>query len=188
MFDMYNQYTNPNNDTDVKPKDRRKKLKSQSNALNAGGTLVIIIFVVLCLTIFGLLAFATSFADKKLADKNLLSVSQYYEADAEAERTLARVFGELYGIKPLNADITEKQLSAISEIKISSVIETSDGKIEVSYSIPVNDMQTIECVIDFYTDAQTENLKYEIIKWQVVITGNLDYSDSSFDYIWSGEL
>lgn len=61
-----------------------------------GGSSLLVIFAVLCLTVFALLGFSTVQADKRLADISIQAVSDYYAADCAAEEILARLrSGEL---------------------------------------------------------------------------------------------
>ena len=56
-----------------------------------GGASLLVIFAVLCLTVFALLGFSTVQADKRLADVSIQAVSDYYAADCAAEETLAKL-------------------------------------------------------------------------------------------------
>ena len=56
-----------------------------------GGSSLLVIFAVLCLTVFALLGFSTVQADRRLADASIAAVSGYYAADCEAERILAQL-------------------------------------------------------------------------------------------------
>ena len=56
-----------------------------------GGSSLLVIFAVLCLTVFALLGFSTAQADRRLADASIQAVTGYYKADLEAERILARL-------------------------------------------------------------------------------------------------
>ena len=56
-----------------------------------GGSSLLVIFAVLCLTVFALLGFSTVQADKRLADVSIQAVSDYYAADCAAEEILARL-------------------------------------------------------------------------------------------------
>ena len=63
---------------------------SKREALPAvGGSSLLVIFAVLCLTIFALLGLSTVQADSRMAEASCNAVRQYYEADAEAEQILA---------------------------------------------------------------------------------------------------
>lgn len=56
-----------------------------------GGSSLLVIFAVLCLTVFALLGLATVTADKRLADDNYEAIRAYYEADCQAEQILAEI-------------------------------------------------------------------------------------------------
>ena len=56
-----------------------------------GGISLLVVFAVLCLTIFGLLSLATVQADGRLADASAQAVTDYYAADCEAQAILARL-------------------------------------------------------------------------------------------------
>lgn len=56
-----------------------------------GGSSLLVIFAVLCLTVFALLSLSTVLADKRLADASAEAVSAYYEADCRAEEIFAKL-------------------------------------------------------------------------------------------------
>lgn len=53
-----------------------------------GGSSLLVIFAVLCLTLFALLGLTTVMADVRFANDNCNAVTAYYEADCEAEKIL----------------------------------------------------------------------------------------------------
>ena len=54
-----------------------------------GGSSLLVIFAVLCLTIFALLGLSTVQANKRLSDISVKAVSDYYSADCQAEEIFA---------------------------------------------------------------------------------------------------
>ena len=56
-----------------------------------GGSSLLVIFAVLCLTVFALLGFSTVQADKRLSDISAEAVSDYYAADCRAEEIFAQL-------------------------------------------------------------------------------------------------
>ena len=56
-----------------------------------GGSSLLVIFAVLCLTVFALLSLSTVQADGRLSEAAVASVAAYYEADCRAEEILARL-------------------------------------------------------------------------------------------------
>lgn len=60
-----------------------------------GGISILMVFVVLCLTTFGLLTLATARAEMRLTEKNAQSVAAYYESSGRMQELLAEIDGAL---------------------------------------------------------------------------------------------
>lgn len=56
-----------------------------------GGSSLLVIFAVLCLTVFALLALSTVEAGGRLSEKAISSVEEYYAADTRAEEIVAEL-------------------------------------------------------------------------------------------------
>ena len=56
-----------------------------------GASSLLVIFGVLCLTVFALLSISSVLAERRLADAAVDSVTAYYEADLQAEEVFARL-------------------------------------------------------------------------------------------------
>ena len=56
-----------------------------------GGSSLLVIFAVLCLTVFALLSLSSVQAERRLADAATQSVVDYYQADLRAEEIFARL-------------------------------------------------------------------------------------------------
>lgn len=69
--------------------NRSKKISFTPHA--AGGISLLVIFAVLCFTIFALLSLSTVQADNKISTAMVESISEYYEADCRAQTVLARL-------------------------------------------------------------------------------------------------
>ena len=112
------------------------KFRTVSPAVGASSLLVI--FAVLCLTVFSMLCIGTALADQRLADASRDAVTAYYEADCAAEEILARLrAGEIPENVSRNGDI-------------------------YSYCCRVSDTQKLQVSLRL-----TGN-HYEILLWQVV--------------------
>jgi len=211
MYDPYNPYETQKPGIEVNFKSNRiSKKKTGIGTVNAGGAIIIIIFVVLCLTIFGLLSFTTSFADKKLADKNLRSVEQYYKADSEAEKTLAMIYDAIYARTRsgygASADVIQSAVSEVkqrismpdsSDTKINNTLGEMDvyeknGGVAVLYKTIMGDSgedEKIKFYLDseviFYYDANTNKLSYKISIWKVVFDADFEYDNNQYN-VWNG--
>ncbi len=63
--------------------------------LSVGTSSILMIFVVLCLTTFGVLSFVTANADYKLSRKNADAVFAYYQSDSKADELLKMIDSRL---------------------------------------------------------------------------------------------
>lgn len=182
-------------------RNRVRGRKNESGAINAGGAIIIIIFVVLCLTIFGLLSFTTAFADKKLADRNLLNIKQYYEADSSASEKLAQIYNYIYGYYGNHSQNNRNNRNnSLSEAFAGDDVfdfevymaepgddeyagnDTDTPELTIFYATPMNNIQSILSEINFYYDTGTDTLLYKITEWKVVLTSEFD----SFQYDGQG--
>ena len=103
-----------------------------------GASSLLVIFAVLCLTIFALLSISTLQADGRLSDHAANAVTNYYEADAQAEEILARLRA---GEKPEGV--------------------SREGNL-YTYTCAVSDTQLL------VVQVMVEGSDYTILRWQVI--------------------
>ena len=70
------------------------KNKTQKS-LNLGALTILVVFTVLCLTVFSVLSLASAEADSRLTGRNTQQAKRYYEADNLAEEFLSKIGGIL---------------------------------------------------------------------------------------------
>lgn len=120
---------------------------SSEQAPIVGGSSLVVIFAVLCLTVFALLGLSTVRADERLADINVKAVTDYYSAEFEAETIFAKI---------RSGEIPEGVL------KENNVF---------SYSCKVSETQVL-CV-----EVAFEENEWNILRWQTVSTTEWSESD-----------
>ena len=103
-----------------------------------GGSSLLVIFAILCLTVFTLLALSTVQADNRLSEASIDAVSNYYAADYEAETIFA--------------DIRAGKAPDFVSI---------DGDL-YSYSCPISDTLTLE------VEVSCQNEIWTVLRWQAV--------------------
>ena len=114
----------------------KRNAKASVPAIGANSLLVI--FAVLCLTVFALLSLSTVLAEKRLADASAQTVQAYYAADLQAEEIFARLrMGE----------------------KVDGV--QTDGT-HFFYSCPVTAHQMLE------VELEKEDDGWRVCRWQVI--------------------
>lgn len=103
-----------------------------------GGSSLLVIFAVLCLTVFALLSLSTVQAEKRLSDAAADGVTAYYKADLEAEKIFAKLrAGETVpGVREENGN--------------------------VMYTCQISENQTLQVELK-----KTED-RWQIIRWQTV--------------------
>ena len=105
-----------------------------------GGSSLLTIFAVLCLSVFALLSVSTVRAEKRLADASLQAITDYYAADTQAETIFARLrSGEFVPGVEVRDDI-------------------------YSYSCPISPSQSLMVVL------KAAEGEWEILRWQAMVT------------------
>ncbi len=103
-----------------------------------GGISLLVVFAVLCLTVFALLTLTTVQADSRLGDSSLQAVTDYYAADCKAQKILALLRA---GEMPEGV--------------------TKEGDY-YQYTCPVSENQNLEVSVSLEGDT------YEILYWRAV--------------------
>ena len=113
-----------------------------------GSASIVLIFAVLCMTIFALISLKTALADKVLVDEQELLTVRYYDADMRAEYTLAGILKE---------DELPREVSLIDN---TDNTQHPDAKV-VSFVCDVSDAK------ELYVEAAIYENSYDILKWQM---------------------
>ena len=113
-----------------------------------GGSSLLVIFAVLCLTVFALLGMSTVQAGGRLSQATAQAVSDYYAADRQAEEIFARLRA---GDRP------------------EGVTET-DGV--YSYACPISENQQL------YVELQRSQDRWQVLCWQAQSTAEWETDDS----------
>lgn len=113
-----------------------------------GGSSLLVIFAVLCLTVFALLSLSTVQADGRLTAISANAAKAYYEADAKAEAILARIrAGELPESVKQAGDIYQ-------------------------YSCEVSETQVLKVTV------RIEENSYEVLQWKTMSIADWEADDS----------
>ena len=105
-----------------------------------GGSSLLVIFAVLCLTVFALLGLSTVQADTRLSDASAEAIQAYYAADNAAETILAR----------------------LRSGEIPDGVEVNGSW--YTYSCPINENQSLFVTVQINGDA------YTVLQWQTLPT------------------
>jgi len=95
-----------------------------------GGSSLLIIFAVLCLTVFALLGLSTVQANRRLSDTSLQAVTDYYAADRQAETILAKLrTGEMPDGVSQNGDVLSYSCPISSTQILAVEVRSGDWEI-----------------------------------------------------------
>jgi len=133
-------------------------VRKKERAPLVGGSSLLVIFAVLCLTVFALLTLSTVEAGGRLSERAARSLEAYYAADARAEEILTALRDQ---------EIIENGL----------VKDEGDGV--VSYMVPIDETQALR--VRVRVEAQQA---YQVLQWQAVSTASWEASDKI--EVWDG--
>ncbi len=119
--------------------EMREKNENSFPAIT-GASSLLVIFCVLCLTVFALLSLSTVSSDHRISEENAKALTAYYDADSEANEVLAELRGG----------------------SVPEGVTLADGAYE--YSCTVSGTQMLKVRV------RVEGTEYEILQWQTVST------------------
>ena len=124
-----------------------KKMKFSPPVI--GGSSLLVIFSVLCLTVFALLSLSTALADKRLSDASVEAVREYYQADSQAEEIFARL---------RNGELPD-------------AVEQTGNRFW--YQCPISDTQTL------FVELENDGSRWIVRRWQAEAETRMKESDLS---------
>ena len=130
-----------------------------------GGASLLVVFAVLCLTVFALLSLSTVRANGRLSETSARAVADYYAADCAAQEILARLRN---GETPLEAT-SHPEDSWHDPLAV-----------RYTYEVPISDSQELQ--VEVLLDGED----YEILRWQAQYTGEWETVEN-LD-LWDGGL
>ena len=140
-----------------------------------GSASIVMIFAVLCLTVFAALSFETAGYEQRLAEKSAASVEAYYVADGIAEERYLQIY-QLLQQQNLDAD---RLVTELEHIGVSMEIGTAQTKL--SYTVPIDDMQELQVTLLWY-----ENKVLQIAQWSAAAAVPWEAEDTI--QVWDGTL
>lgn len=113
-----------------------------------GGSSLLVIFAVLCLTVFALLGLSTVQAGQRLSNASAEAVESYYQADARAEEILARLrCGEM----PEGVTVWDDRYA---------------------YECPISETRSLQ------VEVRMNGEEYTVLRWQAVSTVEWETDDN----------
>lgn len=114
--------------------------EKKSNPLYGIGTVTLLtVLLILCFTLFSVLALSSAQADRRLTEKNAEMTKAYYLADSRGEETLA-------ALAALENPTADQALAAIDPAYSPQITETEDGLL-AELQIPVGETQILSIAL-----------------------------------------
>ena len=136
--------------------------------MGVGSSSMVLVFAVLCLTVFSLITLVVARNNKALADAEAKLVTEYYEADAQAERILAEIIDQAPFLP-----------ESVDGVQVDSYWDMDLGVDVATYLYPVSDAKELYIKLAIDWDA------VYIIGWQMLDVGEWEY-DGSLG-VWLGD-
>lgn len=144
----------------------------KSSGINIGSASIIMVFSVLCLTVFAVLSLITANSEYKLAVKSTDVIKNYYAADNAATEKLA-VLKDTFD----DGDFADVQTKAT---ELGIICESAGADVTLSFEEKVTDTQALS-VKATYTSGD-----FRIDEWKLISTDEWN-ADAGFE-LWDGEF
>ena len=109
-----------------------KVKKTSYPPVNMGISLMLVVFIVICMIIFSILSLSTALKDYNYSKENAENTKEYYEACNRGERELALIY--------------------------TNLSDYADGE-ELEYLITMNDDKALQIITKFYPSNNTYEIK-----------------------------
>lgn len=141
--------------------------KRKYPTINIGSSSMLVVFIILCLVTFSVLSVASANNDRKYSEKIADRTTAYYEASNKAEELLSQIDDKLKQVyEQYNAEYLSQVPDALTSI---DGIDTSDFP-SVSFSVPINDTQTLSVSLLIQIPEKEGDTFYTITSWKEIST------------------
>jgi hypothetical protein len=150
----------------------------------SGISLMLLIFLSLCLITFSLLSLSGAAADRNLSQKLADRTTEYYRADTQANEVLSIIDQALAGYlrTAASGSQSESQNEAAYLELCSNIAADLEGQTDgtelswedgtISYQIAVNDDQLLCVTLQVDWPTQDDDSLYRITSWQLINTAD----------------
>lgn len=161
-----------------------------------GISLILLIFLSLCLLTFSLLSLSGALADERLSQKAADRTTEYYAAVSAAHKNLAeidaflqRFFAENSGKEKLTADDLVSLVLNTDELAelglLTDRLPAADPDIDqhtLAFDVAVNESQQLHVVLSFHDLNADFETFYDVVEWKIINTKkwNADQSQKLF--------
>ena len=132
---------------------------SNKGGIGVGSASIVLVFAVLCLTVFSLITYVVASNDKALVTAEVQLVTGFYEADALSERITAEI---------LEADYIP---ASVQGIDIEHYWDMYMDAEVVEFTTPVSDKKAL------YVRLAVRGDSHDVLNWRMYDTDEWDFND-----------
>jgi len=137
------------------------------SGIGVGSASIVLVFAVLCLTIFSLITYVVAGNEKTLVDRKVQLVTGYYEADALAEEILVNI---------ITSDTVP---STVLGVDIFTRFDDELGVDTIYFFCEISDIKAL------YVNLVIRDDSYDILSWRMYDTDEWIF-DGSMN-VWTGD-
>lgn len=136
--------------------------------ISVGGSSVLAVFVVLCLTTFAVLSLVSAQADLRLSQKATQYVDAYYNADSRGQQLLSQM-GSLDAADP------DALAAGASALDGTACTVTPEGAVIATFTLDINDTQKLVGEADL--TPLLEGAPLRLLRYQVATDSGITLDD-----------
>ena len=136
--------------------------------IGVGSASIVLVFAVLCLTVFSLIALVVAQNDKALADAEAELIVGYYEADALAEQILAEIIA------------ADSKPDSVRDVDVTYQRDAEKDEEVADYLCQISDAKAL------YVQLALRGDSCDVLSWRMVDTDDWAADDSL--NVWGGEV
>jgi hypothetical protein len=136
--------------------------------MGVGSASIMLVFAVLCLTVFSLISLSVAGNDKALVNEESQLVTSYYEADELAARVLAEI---------IEADSMPDTMT-IHGVSVETGWDSDRGSSISHFSCPISESKALNVEVIIHEDS------YDILSWKMKDVGDWAIDESM--PVWQG--
>lgn len=147
--------------------------KNYRFGMNIGSASLVLIFAVLCLTLFATLTLLSAKNEMNLTNKYSESVTQYYSSDSKAEENLQIIQDILSSADKTNTDKTSYIIDQCKKYNFTYV--QKNNKIYITFNENINTQQVLHVTVKVNSINDKE---FEIIQWKKINIDEINIDES----------
>ena len=139
-------------------------MKETKQFTGMGASSILMIFIILCLTTFGVLSLVSSYTDLRLSERTQKTIQEYYIADSKMCKMIADIDTALV-VARREAD-TQQQYEALYTDNISAMENVVITGNRAILSVVISDSQSLQTTVNI--SEITDSRRFEVVSYRKV--------------------